>query len=292
MRSIGRYCEALDGGLAAKIQTVSPWVRAEAGRPIVDVGSGTGAIAAQLAQLCSDCPVVGIDCSRTMVGIAAGRHADGRPNLRFQWGTAGCLPVTGAASVVFSSVLHEVYSYLGHDLRTVLKALKAAWNSLAPGGRLVIRDFVRPPDASRQVLLRHRRDDIVPGHDFVSFCRGANRSGGEIPRVINERWIEYRTDLGAAFEFIYRKDYHEMWRAELRETYGFWSMSQARYLLGEAGFSLIRSQPLASEWLHENSFEGRIEILDGASREPLAIPNGHALLVGERPVWPSPSKDS
>lgn len=61
LRSFGRYCEALDGGLPAKIQAVRPWVRAETGRTIIDVGSGTGAMAAQLARHRPDCPVVGID---------------------------------------------------------------------------------------------------------------------------------------------------------------------------------------------------------------------------------------
>lgn len=221
-----------------------------------------------------------------MVEVGSKRHAEEHSNLRFEWGAADSLSVTGAGSIVFSSVLLEVYSYLGRDLHSVLKALQAAWNGLAPGGRLVIRDFMRPPDPSRPVLLRHLADDIVPGHDFVSFCHSTGRGGKATAQVVNEGWMEYLTDLGSAFEFIYRKDYHEMWNDELREIYGFWSMSQARRMFHEAGFALIRTQPLPSKWLHENSFQGRIEMLDAVTREPLAIPNGHTLLVGEKPrIW-------
>ncbi|MBZ5797821.1 methyltransferase domain-containing protein, partial [Burkholderia contaminans] len=50
-------------------------------------------------------------------------------------------------TVIFSSILHELYSYIERDGKrfnshTVEAALQSAYRVLAPGGRIIIRDGI------------------------------------------------------------------------------------------------------------------------------------------------------
>lgn len=56
-------------------------------------------------------------------------------------------------TVLFSSVLHEVYSYNDFSIDAVSEALQGAWNVLPKGGRIIIRDGIRPPKSSHDVAI-------------------------------------------------------------------------------------------------------------------------------------------
>ena len=61
-----------------------------------------------------------------------------------------------ADTVIFCSLLHEIYSYVEHDghkfqLEPVRDLLIAAFEALAPGGRIIIRDGVKPPAGTRLI---------------------------------------------------------------------------------------------------------------------------------------------
>jgi hypothetical protein len=92
----------------------------------------------------------------------------------------------------------------------------------------------------------------------------------------------YRTDLGSAFEFVLRKDYHEMWDLELEERYGFWTQSEAEAAVRLQGFRILHSRPFTSAWAEATSFSGKIQILDPVSLRPLHPGPRQLLLVGER----------
>ncbi|WP_434598197.1 hypothetical protein [Streptomyces sp. A5-4] len=65
-------------------------------------------------------------------------------------------------NIVFSSVLHEIYSYApalpADKRRAYAEALTHAIGALVPGGRLIIRDFVAPAEISDDEW-KHRLDD-------------------------------------------------------------------------------------------------------------------------------------
>jgi SAM-dependent methyltransferase len=221
-RPLEAYCGALQGGASEKIRAVLPWIRAVPGSEILDIGSGTGLIAAEQARRLRRASVVAIDSLPEMLAAAQRLHG-GWPNLQFREGAADQIHSAGATCVVLSSVLHEVYSYNGRSGEAVGRVLRAAWQSLHPGGRLIIRDFVRPACHEKLVFLKHRSSDIVYGHDFASFSRNNPHHITLFESISKENYIYYRTDLGSAFEFILRKDYHYMWDFEHEERYGYWT---------------------------------------------------------------------
>jgi SAM-dependent methyltransferase len=283
-RQLERYGAALDAGLPQKVAVLAPWLRTSPAGDIVDIGSGTGALAARHAGLHRASSVIGIDAAATMVSLARRRYG-GRRNLQFRLGDASQVHSERAKAIVLSSVLHEVYSYHGDSLGAVGNALAAAWQSLLPGGRIIIRDFVAPDSARRPVLLCHDRADVVPGHDFVSFSRRFLRPVCVHAVRAMPRMMIYETDLGSACEYVLRKDYHAMWDVELQERYGFWTTAEAHRLTRAAGFEIVHSGGLRNRWLSSTSLKGKVELRDPDSLEPLPFPPLQLLLVAEKPAW-------
>lgn len=117
----------------------------------VDIGAGGGELTAQMAAHPGIHDVIALDNS-----LDAIRRLHAVPQIITVFGSTERLAqLEPVDNIVFSSVLHEIYSYapteLGYDAedsrrRAVLQALQHAVDALAPGGRLIIRDFVLPDD--------------------------------------------------------------------------------------------------------------------------------------------------
>src|SRR5438105_8057034 len=157
------YCASLEAGAAEKWRLIAPWIPHGNSGEIVDIGSGTGKLAAMLSKAHPGRRLIAIDHDARMVSAARRLYG---PGVSFRRGGAARVHSAKAAAVVFSSVLHEVYSNCGDSAEPVFDALRCANESLATDGRVIIRDFVRPRDAMRAVILRHRHEDVVSGHDF------------------------------------------------------------------------------------------------------------------------------
>ncbi|HET8659888.1 MAG TPA: class I SAM-dependent methyltransferase [Micromonosporaceae bacterium] len=101
---------------------LEPWL---AGGPVLEVGVGTGLVAAPLAD--RGHPVFGIDLSPAMLALAAARLGTGRLALA----DARALPVAdGAVSTV-------VFVHALHAIGDVSAALAEAFRVVRPGGRVV-----------------------------------------------------------------------------------------------------------------------------------------------------------
>lgn len=276
------YCASLQAGTLDKVRVIAPWIPADSHGDIVDVGTGTGALAFPLAAMFPHRRLTGVDADPGMLAVARRWRPRGS-NLEFRLGSAQQPQSAGAASVIFSSVLHEVYSYGGRSLSMVASALRAAYASMLPGGRVIVRDFVRPADARRRVVLRHRLPDMVPGHDFLTFSM---QFAGRV--ALDGAWPEgsemcYATDLAGAYEFIARKDFHRLWSRELLEVYTFWDLGEAKNLLRAAGFRIVHEELIQSDWVLKASVFGNIRLLDAETGALIAFPPRQCLLVGEKP---------
>jgi SAM-dependent methyltransferase len=178
---------------------------------------------------------------------------------------------------VLSSVLHEVYSSAGFSLDAVQCALRCAWNALRSGGRLIVRDFARPAAASRSVTLMHRRTDIVAGHDFAAFA-GACRWPVALDAVTEGRhWIGYATDLASAYDYLLRKDFHDLWQHQLAERYGFWTRATAEATIRRTGYRIIHSSEWRSGWVTRRRLDGKVSMRCRRTGEPIAP--SHQLLI-------------
>jgi SAM-dependent methyltransferase len=111
-------------------------------RVVIDVGCGTGTLAAMLAEADLDIEVHGFDGDETVLEQAREKAVPHADRVSFERALAGELPVkSGSVDVVsVSLLLHHLTS------ASKLAALAEARRVLRRSGRLVIADWGRPHD--------------------------------------------------------------------------------------------------------------------------------------------------
>ncbi|MBL9026174.1 MAG: methyltransferase domain-containing protein [Myxococcales bacterium] len=127
---------------------------------IVEVGPGGGVVLELLAERFAGSRIVGLDASKAVVEAHAERTSGQRLGYEMMYGDAFELPtIFGRGevdTVVFCSVLHEIFSYVPWGdppkrfcLDAVDAMVGAAFRTLKRGGRILVRDGVMPPDEPR-----------------------------------------------------------------------------------------------------------------------------------------------
>lgn len=278
--ALAELVASLNASADEKVARFEPWIAPSSTRWIVDMGAGPGGVAAGIAQRCSGRRVLAIDSDPAMNDLASRRHCRVR-NLEFLVGDAREYDGIEAAEWLLSSVLHEVTAQGG--LEAVGKALKRAASCLTFGGRLILRDFVRPWDASRQVALEHDLTDIKEGRSFPEFVVGARYPIRYEGCRLCTNHLTYKTDMGGAYEFVFRKDWGAAWSAELSHRYGFWTQEECRDLVCDAGLRLLQFAVERNNWVIRHRIRNRIRIRDPQTGALLATPAYQVFLVAEKP---------
>ena len=265
---------------------------------IVEVGPGGGVVLDLLEQRFPSSEVIGIDVSRMVIeALEARRKAEGR-RWRVIEADAFRLPdFVGTATVdtvVYCSVLHEIYSYVDFAsdatgergrfrLESVRDLLRASWRTLVPGGRLVIRDGVMPPPGARVVRFltpeaRELFDLFVK--QFEARKVAFEPVAGAADRV--------RLSSADAMEFLFKLTWGaESFPYEIREQYGVLPYEAYRdAILGWLG-PTARWVPLTVEersYLqpgYRTGLAGQVELFD-AGGDRVDLPDSNCLLVFEK----------
>jgi SAM-dependent methyltransferase len=253
---------------------------------IVEVGPGGGVVLDLLAARFDTSEIVGVDASREAIAALEARAKASGARWRVVHGTADALPVAAGTidTVVFCSILHEVYSYgePRFSLASVERAVRAAWTALAPGGRIVIRDGVQPPPATRR--LRFVAADARATFElYVAQFEG---------RKIELRELaDGRVELSAAdaMEFLYTYTWGPAsFPYEVRELYGILPYDDyvAQLVAWCPGARVV---PLPAEMRsylqpgYREHLVGKIELCDEHD-VAAALPDSNCLIAIEKPA--------
>jgi precorrin-6B methylase 2 len=306
--------DTMDESYQEKINSILPHlqhIEDEQDGLIVDIGVCTGKMASFYANTFKNCNVIGTDIIEKNV-MCANSNETNRNNIVFVNSPANKQIVTdcSTSAFIFCSVMHEIYSYGNHinKMDNVKEVLGVTRKSLKDDGVIIIRDFVKPKD-NNVVIMSHQNDDIQHNISFDRYCLdflrakfnkvdGVNEVYGvnEVDRMINGfspqlfemqtnkkmDCIDYITNAESAYEFIFRKDYWQNYKAELEEIYGFWSKNHAEKLLTENGFKVIFSEYVNNDWINKNRIDGKIQLFDPSTGKNLKIPNYQLVIVGKK----------
>jgi ubiquinone/menaquinone biosynthesis C-methylase UbiE len=163
--------------------------RMQPGEQVLDVGSGTGTLALEVARRVGRAGrVVGIDPSPAQIARARAKAARRRPPsvpIAFEIGVIEQLPFPAQTFDVVLSTL------MMHHLPNPLKrqGLAEIARVLKPGGRLVIADFTRKQDRAGWAARFHAGGSSL--HDLATLVAEAGFSGVETEEMRPPRFSAF-----------------------------------------------------------------------------------------------------
>lgn len=262
------------------------------GTTVLDIGPGGGVLLDLIEERLPHARPVGIDISSNVIEALEKRKRLEHKAWEVQKGDAlnlrDYVKPGSVDTVIFSSILHELYSYIEKDgsrfnTATVEAALLSAYEVLAPGGRIIIRDGImtEPEDTWRRI--RFLEDD---GMEWLS--RYASDFKGRAISYEQLADAEVRMPVNDAMEFLYTYTWGaEAYVHEVQEQFGYFTPTQfaecIRRTLGPE--ALIRVQQHYLQEGYAEALAERIEFMDEDGKA-VTLPDSTCLYVIEKPARP------
>jgi SAM-dependent methyltransferase len=275
------YKAGMDASLAVKIADICPHIRPGT---IVDKGCGTGKLLVHLSALWPQSRVIGVDLSTELLRTAAGQPFP-HPNVSILKGDIiqQHFPPASVSTVIFSSVIHEIFSYNGYDREQVRLALRNTRTELEPAGRVIIRDGVEPTNATLWM-----RCDAETEKRFRRFARDFKGHSATPGVAFSERNYDGQTwfvlSTHAANEFLSKKDYQENWAIEVNEEFGVFTLDEWRRELEALGCRILEAHSYLNPWILEHRYRGKVWLHADAGDHPgqaVPFPDTTAVIVAE-----------
>lgn len=259
---------------------------------IVEIGPGGGVVLDLLEAKFPDAEIIGVDLSQEAIAALEQHARAGNHHWKVVLGAAEVLPeLVGAASVdtvVFCSILHEVYSYTERGgskfhLESVRDVLRAAFTTLRAGGRIVIRDGVMPPPGTRRIKL------VAPDARATFDLYVAQFEGRKIEyRELAPDRVELST--ADAMEFLYTYTWGPAsFPYEVRELYGILPYDDYVHAIIDwvGGASAAKALDIPAHLRsylqpgYRDNLAGKIELTDEHDT-PAELPDSNCLIVIEK----------
>ena len=156
---------------------------------ILDVGCGTGQLAARLAQRVPHGSVLGVDPAEEMIRVARRQHRH-RQNLRFEVGSSEAIPAdAGAFDIAVSTISFHHWARPVESLRDIARVLR-------PHGRVLILDLCR--DNLFMGALDQLQRWLQPSHagmtSTTEMRRYCSRAGFHHLQITKPRWLLMLTE--------------------------------------------------------------------------------------------------
>ena len=260
------------------------------GDSALDVGSGGGVLLDALEARYPALEVIGTDISQNVIEVLRRRKAamDRRWTAEVHNFVDAPFP-RRVDNIIFSSILHEIYSYtdLGRgrfDKRSLETALRNAAESLKPGGRIIIRDGVKTPGRGRLRIRFKTAEGMTFFRQFLKDFHGMDGlSDDEKVSEIDEARQEVLTDINFGREFLYTYTWgSESFAHECQECFGYYELDEFRRKLEGLGFKIIEARSLLETGYVEH-LSPLVSLTDERGNE-MPFPDSNSIVVAEKSI--------
>jgi SAM-dependent methyltransferase len=242
---------------------------------IAELGCGSGTVLELLRRAFPGSTLIGVDLNEEMLRRCRERF----PGVEIRRGDmAGRNFDDGSLdTVVACSVMHEVFSYKRFDYGAVRAAIANSVRALRKGGRLVIRDGVKP--AVEEAVYLTFLNETARGK-FIRFSKEFG-SSEVVWREVDGRVQVARRD---AMEFLTKYLYDVNWAHEVKEHFGVFTLRQWVDEFREAGLAVVHEESYLIPWLRDTHWakDVRLEVRAGGAYSAGEWPHSTMLVVGEK----------
>lgn len=260
------------------------------GTAVLDIGPGGGVLLDLIEERLPHVRPIGIDISSNVIEALEKRKRLEHKAWEVMKGDAlnlrDYVKPGSVDTVIFSSILHELYSYIEMDgtrfnMATVEAALTSAYEVLAPGGRIIIRDGImtEPGDIWRRIRFLEA-DGLEWLTRYASDFKGRDITYEQLSET------EVRMPINDAMEFLYTYTWGaEAYVHEVQEQFGYFTPTQyAECIRGTLGpEAIIRVQQHYLQEGYAEALADRIEFMDEVGK-PVTLPDSTCLYVIEKPA--------
>ncbi len=283
---------------------------------IVDEGCADGALLVPISKEFPDSDLIGIEITgefleRCHERQRAQEYAGSYIHFHQRNITEPIFAPDSIDTTICNSTIHELWSY-GQQEITVRAYLREKYRQSRTGGRVIIRDVVGPENKDQEVWLWCNETDGKSrgavellstsarfeqfAQDYLHHAIAAGRRKPSVAirfRTEHENGKQYRVlTLKDAVEFLMKKDYTDNWKSEMQEEFAFWSFSQWKQELIQAGWQVIEdssrqsrgSRAYRNEWIVKNRLSGKAELFQkiNGKLQPMDYPVTNMVLVVEK----------
>lgn len=245
------YFERMKNGLGEKSMLVS----AAAPGTVLNVGAGGPELSLAFEE--AGHRVVSLDasedsCSRLRAAGLETIHGNAE-DLR-------SLVTEPIHNVVFSSILHEVFSYAsGNGREAIRDVLRQAFEILEPGGRILIRDGVKPREG-KGVLIAETSEMRSLIEEYIA---KSPLVGNEVnaERVSPNRWVG---SIPSVLEILNTVNWgRNSLPREMNELFGVFTASEYADELADAEFSSVIAVPCSNTYQRHLESKAHVQDEDG-----------------------------
>lgn len=255
------------------------------GKKVLDIGPGGGVLLDLLEERMPEVTPIGIDISSNVVeALRQRKQREGRQWEVLQGDALNLEDFVEAGTVgtvIFSSILHELYSYVplngkkfNHD--TVSAALRSAFDVLSVGGVIIIRDGIMTEPTALLRKVRFLEEDGMAwleryAKDFAGRQLQYQRLGEE----------EVLMPVNDAMEFLYTYTWgEEAYIHEVQEQFGYFTPTEFASFIDQTLGKQAKIE-VFRHYLQEGYTEAlrdRVRFMDESGQE-VALPDSTCFIV-------------
>lgn len=258
------------------------------GEKVIDIGPGGGALMDLIEENAPEKLVTGIDIAQNVLDSLRRKKQVEEKKWEVMYGDAlnlsSYLPKDSIDTIIFCSILHELFSYIEYEGKkfnydTLAAAFVSTFEVLRPGGRIIIRDGIMTEEKEEKRIIRFL------SHDGMEFLKryASDFKGREIQyEVIGQN--EVKLPVNDAMEFLYTYTWGEKsYVHEVNEQFGYFTPGEfkdfIKKVLGERA-KIITLKHFLQEG-YTVALSQKIELFD-EERKPVRLPDSTCLVVVEK----------